>query len=271
MAKRKKPTTGAMTKYDAQLAAYAQEAAEQEANTGGGTFFSIRGGTLKLNDSPLPNNEMAVVIVDSVLENTYYEGDFDPDTPQSPGCFAFGRVEEEMKPHESVKTPEAAGCVECPQAEWGSAVKGRGKACRNRRRLALIPAGTIDKHGVFEAETDPKHFADAAVAYLALPPTSINGFGAYVKKINATLKRPPFAVFTKISLVPDEKTQVKVVFELLDKVDEDLISTLIERHGQEKQVIEFPYQPTEEAAPSKKKKKRGKTTTKRASRRGRKY
>lgn len=267
---RKKTKSTAVAKYDDQLAAMAAAAAEQEANTGGGTFFSIRGGTLKLNDSPLPNNEMAVIIVDSVLENTYYEGDFNSDDPQAPVCFAFGRSDDDIAPHESVKRKQAPTCSECSHAEWGSADRGRGKACRNRRRLALIPAGEIDRNGDFEAEENPKHFADAAVAYLALPPTSINGFGAYVKKVAATLQRPPFAVFTKIRVVPDEKTQLKVLFDLIDGVPAPLIQTMIDRHNAEKEVIDFPYTSVDEVPPAKRRKKTAKKTSKKNPR-GRRY
>lgn len=263
MARKKKST--ALATYDEQLAALAQAAAEQEASTGGGTFFSIRGGTLKLNDSPLPNNEMAVVIIDSILENTYYEGDFNTDEPQAPSCFGFGRSDEELAPHESVKVKQADACAECPHAEWGSSDRGRGKACRNRRRLALIPAGVFDKNGEFEPEANAGHFANAPVAYLALPPTSINNFGAYVKKVAATLKRPPFAVITKIRVVPDEKTQLKVLFELIDSVPTDAIEALIGRNNAEKEVIDFPYAAASEETGGKKKK------TKKKSKRGRKY
>jgi len=253
MAKRSKST--ALTKFDEELAKAAEAAAAQEASAGGGQFFSLRGGTLKFNDSPLPNNEMAVVIVDSVLENTYFKDDFDPDSPQGPDCYAFGRDEETMKPHKDVEDPEADGCAECDLNKFGSADRGRGKACRNRRRLALIPAGTLSKQGEFEAYEELAHFEKSPIAYLALPPTSINGYAAYVKQVAGALKRPPYAVFTRVALVDDEKSQFKVIFELLEPAPNELIPTLMQRHEESVETIEFPYLKVEETPATRRGKK----------------
>lgn len=238
--------TTAIATWDEELAKQAEEYANQEANTGGGQFFSIRGGTLTLNGAPVPNNEMAVIVMDSVLENVYYEGDFNPDSPSAPTCYAFGRDEKTMAPHEEVEQKQAVSCADCPMNAWGSSNKGRGKACRNRRRLALIPAGGLDD-GNFQAFEDPDEFARAAVVYLPIPPTSINGFGAYTKQVFGALKRPPFAVFTKVSVVPDAKTQVKVLFELLGPVPDELVKVLMEKNREVKATIEFPYAKPEEA------------------------
>jgi len=258
MAKKKvkKTETTAIAKWEEELAKQAEAAAAQEANTGGGQFFSTKGGTLSLNDSPIPGNEIAAVIVDSVLENVYYEGSYDPDNPSGPTCYAFGRVEEEMSPHDDTAEKQSPNCDECAHNQWGSAETGRGKACRNRRRLAIISAGTVDRSGDVELFEDPAHFLKADVAYLALPPTSIQGFGAYVKGIASTLKRPPHAVFTRISLVPDPKTQFKLTFEALGSVPGKLIPAMMTRHEEQRGLIEFPY--PKDNAPDKGAKKKGK-------------
>lgn len=281
MAARKKKTnskngaqTTALANWEEELAKQAEAAAEQEASTGGGQFFSLRGGTLSLNDAPLPNNEVAVVIVDSILENAYYDSDYDPDNPSGPTCYAFGRDEDEMGPDPAnVEKPQSELCSECPMNEWGSADRGRGKACRNRRRLALVPAGDFDRDGGFEPYEDPEHFLKAEVAYLALPPTSLNSFGSYVKQLAGALRRPPHAVFTRVAVVQDAKSQFKVTFENLGLVPNELIPPLMQRNEEVKSLIEFPY-PKQEAKPTKparggskkaSKKTAKKTTTKKAS------
>ncbi len=246
--------TTAMAKYDAELAALATAAAEQEANTGGGPFFSVRGGQLKLNDSPLPNNEMAVVILDSVLENVYYGADYDPDNPQAPKCYAFGRDEKVLAPHAEASEKQADGCADCELNKWGSADTGRGKACRNRRRLAVIPAGTLAKDGTFTAYDDVDAFTKASVAYLNVPPTSINAYGAYVKQIATALRRPPVGVFTRVAVVPDPKTQIKITFEAIENVPDELLGAVIARgKAQQPQTI-FPYQKPEGGGKGAKKK-----------------
>lgn len=253
MAKKKAQTT-AIAKWEEELAAQAEAAASQEASTGGGQFFSLKGGVLSINDSPLPDNEMGVIILDSVLENVYYEDEYDPDEPAGPTCVAFGRDEDTMGPDEgTVTNAQAPACSECEFNEWGSADRGKGKACRNRRRLAIISAGDIDKHGDFEAHDELEHFERADIAYLALPPTSINSFGAYVKQLAGVLKRPPHAVFTKIALVSDPKTQFKVTFDNLGAAPNEIIPALMERHSEAKTLIDFPYPKSEEVEKPKKK------------------
>ena len=103
---------------------------------------------------------MGVVILDSILENIHYDGEYDSDNVQGPDCFAFGRSDEEMAPHEAVITAGTQvhdNCVDCPSNEWGSAEKGKGKDCRNTRRIAMILAGKFDKSGEFILEEDPEH------------------------------------------------------------------------------------------------------------------
>ena len=240
MAKAKAETTAIAT-WDEELAKYASEAAEQEKNTGGGQFFGLKGGILTLNDAQLPNNEIGCVVLDSILENVYYEDDFDADSPASPVCYAFGRDEDTMEPHEDVETKQAENCAACPHAAWGSADKGRGKACRNRRRLALLPAGTFDREGNFTPIDDAAHYEKAEAAFLGVSPTSLKGFAAYVKGLAATLKRPPFGVFTRIKVIPDQKSQFKVTFENLGIVPNELMETVFNRAKAQRELMVFAY------------------------------
>lgn len=249
----KKQQTQALATWNEDLAKMAAEYADQEANTGGGQFVSTRGGVLSFGDQPFPNNEMAAIIVDSILTNVYYEGDYDPETPQTPSCYAFGRDEKTLAPHDDAEVKQADGCEACPQNVFGSALKGRGKACTNRRRLGLISAGDLDpKTGEFTAVTEEAQLAKAQVAYLMLSPMSLNAFGSYVKELKAKLNRPPFAVFTKVSLVPDPKAQFKVVYECLGPVPDELLSACFARNKEVREVIAFPFPKREaEAAPAK--------------------
>lgn len=255
VAKRGKPSQSkAVVRWDEELAKEAQIAAGMEANTGGGQFFSVKGGILTWQDAPMPNNEMAVVILDYVFENVFYETDFDPDSIQPPTCFAFGRDEKAMVPHVIVTDAGQAqhpACSSCPMNEWGSAGKGRGKACRNTRRLAMVSAGNINRQGDFEIIDDEDHFLKSQIGFMKLPVTSVKGFAAYVKQIAGVLKRPPFGVITRVSVVPDPKTQLKVVFEGLDPVPDHLLEAIMARRNEVKEIIEFPYQlEVEERAPA---------------------
>lgn len=241
-----KSSSTAMVNWDEKLAQDAEIAAGVEAGTGGGQFFSTQGGQLSWQDAPLPNNEMVVVVLDSIFDNVFYLDSYDPDNPSSPTCFALGRSEEDMAPHADVieqgTHQSTTTCDECEHNEWGTADVGRGKACRNTRRLALIPAGTIDRDGDIELYEDPAHFSAAQIGYLRLPVTSVKAYANYVKQVAGVMKRPPYGIATKVSLVPDAKTQFKVVFEPLDKLDNELMGAVSERNEEAKSLIDFPYQ-----------------------------
>jgi len=190
-----------ITSYDAQLAEMAARYAEQE-QLSGGTFLSTRGGTLSFGDTVMPGNQACVIVLDAVKENTYYPDDFDPDTPAAPRCYAFGRDNDVMGPHPSMQLdlnyfkPQAVDCSGCSFNEWGSADKGRGKACQNRRRLALVPAGYYSpKRGSrdFDLEifTDPDHYKKSDIAFIKLPVLSVKNWSKYVTQIANSIHRTP--------------------------------------------------------------------------------
>ena len=259
MAPRKQPaqTTGTdVVDWEAEMRQQAEIAAgAQRSGGGGGKFFSTQAGVLSFDKTPLPGNQMAVVILADTMENSWYDGPYDPDSPASPKCFAFGHDEEDMEPHEAVdKDPyferQNPQCSDCPRNEWGSADTGRGKACKNVMRLAMIPAGQYKPKGTgrnvqFELELfdDPTHYAKAEVAFLKLPVMSVKNYSKYVKSLAADVGRPPHGVVTNIYIEPDPKSQYKVMFELVDRVDKNLLQSMVQRHAAENATIDFPYSP----------------------------
>ena len=245
----------ALANWDEEMAKHAEIAAGMEESSASGQFFSIKAGVLSWNDAPMPNNEMAAIIVDHVLENVYYEGEYDASTPQSPVCFAFGRDEKTMAPHRLCFEAKTAkndvcgiagqeGC--CEFNEWASADKGKGKACRNVRRLAMVAAGTFNKDGSFKLIEDPAHYESTTIGYMKLPVTSVKGYAAFVKQIAGTLKRPPYGIVTRVKVIPDTVSQFKVIFEALVVAPNNIIGAIIARNKEVQSLIEFPYQPSEE-------------------------
>lgn len=241
----KKQSGSAIMKWDEELAKAAEAAAATEASTGGGKFISVKGGVLAYNGAPVPGNKLPVIILDSIFENVYYSKEFDADEPAGPDCFAFGREEKGMTPHQVVidaGTAQEGPCASCPMNVFGSADKGKGKACRNTRRLGLISAGQFAANGKFTAINDPEYYAKADVAFFKLPVTSVKGYAAYVKQVAAALKRPPFGIITRLAVEPDPKTQFKVVMEPMQKVPDNLMEAIMARRKEVEASIDFPYQ-----------------------------
>jgi hypothetical protein len=56
----------------------------------GGNFISFKNGNLKVNDTPVPNNTIDVRVLAIVPERAWYDGPYDPDSPQAPACYSLG-------------------------------------------------------------------------------------------------------------------------------------------------------------------------------------
>ena len=229
--------------YREKLKEQAQEAVRQE-QISGGTMLSTRGGVLTYGQETLPGNQACVIILDSVKENTYYTEEFDPDAPTAPTCYAFGRGpagEDEMGPHESMQVdlnyfePQHDNCAGCMWNEWGSADKGKGKACQNRRRLALIPAGYYEqKRGsrdlALNLFTDVADFKTSEIAHIKLPVMSVKNYGTYLDQILTQTQLPAHGVITRLFLEPDANSQYKVGFEFIEEVPDNLLEVIMARH-----------------------------------------
>lgn len=231
----------------------AEQQREMEKKTGGGRFFSMRAGQLKFDDVPLPGNMMACVILDSIFETLYYRDGFDPDNPQTPTAFALGRDQKELTWNEEYSDPEFAGqlCKDSEVCEWGSAETGRGKAAKETRRLAIIPAGiykSLGKGKGFDLEmfSEEEDFAKSDIAYMKLPVMSVKGFSGFVREVADQLGKPTWGVFVNISVEPDDKSQFRVDFELLEEIPEGLMETIYKRHLEAAEAIDFPYVPRDD-------------------------
>lgn len=180
-----------------------------------GTFISFRGGKMSVAGADVPDDELRGVIVGWAFHNTYYDPSepYDPENPAVPGCYAYGEDEDEMVPHDAATDKQADACAGCPMNEFGSAMKGKkqgkGKACKNTIKLAII------------AEQDIDNAAKAQVYFASIPPTSRKNILTYLtKSLRDGVKRPPWAVITKIARVPDDKDQFRVTFELGDLIED---------------------------------------------------
>jgi hypothetical protein len=232
--KNKKPT--ALTKYDAIFAQEAQRAADIEKNMGGGNFISLKNGRMTYRGAEVPDNKMNVIIMDFILENDFFDGPYDPDNPTSPACYALGRDQDTLAPHENSASPQSKACTGCLRNEWGTGggLNGNGKACKNVRRLALITEGDYTKD-----------ISRAEVSYLRLPVTSVRAWNGYVHQLNNVLKKPPFAVTTEIAVIPDQRSQFKVQFDMIATIDDpEAMAALFKLHERVEKEIMIPYPQT---------------------------
>lgn len=83
-----------------------------------------------------------VVVLDFINNNQFYKKSYDAGDDDPPDCWAQAWNLEDMAPDPKlVKEPVHPQCEGCPMNEYGSAEKGTGKACKNRRKVALKLVG----------------------------------------------------------------------------------------------------------------------------------
>ena len=254
-----------LTNYDALFAEQAKQAmAENPVQSG--AFFSLEAGMMTLNEQRMPGDQVICVIIDSFNAKTLYPpGAYVKGQAQTPICYAYGRGGEEMSPFEGMRPyveaaiakgepchfqPQHFPCVGCQWNEFGSADTGKGKACKDRVQLTLLPAGEYrPRKGSRDFDThlydDPAYFMQADVAFMNVPTTSIREYSSYVSQVALAFNRPPHGVVTRIYTEPDAKTQFKVKFEVLAQIPDEIVSTIMERHRAARATPYRAYQPPE--------------------------
>lgn len=215
--------------WEEELAKHASEVAALE--TPKLANFSFRAGVLAFNGVAIPGNKLRCIIVASAFVHRLYEGAFDADNPQSPICFALSLSGEDMAPHELSQNPQSDTCETCENFKWGSAEKGRGKACKAGRRLIAIPESAL-VNGVAKAE----------MGMATLPVTSVRGWGNYVNALATQYRRPPWAMLTEMSVVPDVKTQFQVKFEPVGMVENEHLGAIQKKIELANAVLLAPYE-----------------------------
>lgn len=231
-----------ITNYDEELAKMAKAAMAKEKPTS--SSLTARAGVLAYNGTAVPGNKLECIIIASTHANLYYEDKWDPNNIKNPVCYAYSEDPDvfELKPHPKSSKPQSeTNCAACWANQWGSDPKGgKGKACKNSRVLALLPAGV-----------EPSNLATAEVATLRLPVTTVGKtWSPYVHKLASLYQAPPLAIKSIISTRPDQKSQFLVTFDDNGPVDRALIGGLMKKAQDVKPLLEREYEgnaePTEE-------------------------
>lgn len=138
-------------------------------------------------------DEIRIVVVDFCTVKKYYDRPFDPTNKSPPACFAFGDVIAEMVPEDYVPAQQNEKCGTCWANAWESDARGRGKACKETRDLAIVLADELE-----DPEVEPELYV------VSCSPTSLKAFDAAALKIVQLFNAPPIkAVMTMASKAVD--------------------------------------------------------------------
>lgn len=156
-----------------------------------GRKINVKNKQFILPDGTVLGEVIDVIIVDFISANRYYVNVFNPNNPEPPVCFAFGKDIGAMMPHEEAPEKQSAECARCPMNQWKSDPNGgKGKACKNTRELAVILASDAG---------DP----EAPVYTISVSPTSIKSFDAMYTYVARTMNGPLVKAIVSISTNPN--------------------------------------------------------------------
>lgn len=141
-------------------------------------------------DGDGPANSIEVVIVSaSPVKSKIYYPNFVDGASERPLCYSTNGV----TPDPRAQTKQANACAVCPKNQPGSKVdetgQARGKACRDNKRVAIVPLA--DMHN--ELYGGPM--------LLRIPAASLNDFAQFTRKLEQ-LGYPYCAVAVKIAFDP---------------------------------------------------------------------
>lgn len=196
------------------------------------------------HDDVLKDREMDVVVVGmaAALSKKFYLGAFDQATSKgkAPDCFSINGI----SPDPASAHKQSAHCATCPNNAWGSSNMpgSKAKACRDGRRLAIVPAGNVD-NDIYDGPM-----------LMDVPPASLKPLDKYVTyldRMGADISQ----VVTKIEFNPNATHELAFSFNGWIQSPEDY-DTVCE-HGQSEQVrrmleaplVEVTYDPASEELP----------------------
>lgn len=167
---------------------------------GGSTMWELGGDT---PDEIEATKEIEGVIVDHYPVNAYFENEYTGEVAP-PTCSSMDG---------KIGSGEPGGsCVSCPLNKYGSADDGKGKKCKNLRRVYILRSGEI------------------LPLLITLPPTSIRNFSDYVSKRIVTKGMKTCDVVTRLTLAAEKSSTgikySKVQFAIARKLNDEEKSSM---------------------------------------------
>ena len=136
-------------------------------------------------DGRLSAEPFEAILLDWRWVNTLYSSAYHPEQRVPPDCWAIAPSPERLVAAVDCAQPQHASCRDCPKNQFGSA--GRGKACKNGIRLALIP---------------PEPTPETVPWTLTISPTGIKPFLAYTHPLLQVWGKLPIQMITRIGFNP---------------------------------------------------------------------
>ncbi len=210
----------ALQPWEEDMARAAKRQAEVNKPIGMFKRLNVQGGVLMIDEKPVKDNALEVVILAATRENQWYDKPYQAGVAAVPGCYAFASQdgddpEAEMAPEASCDNRQGddeGKCADCWANKMASADTGKGKACQNVVRMILTTPDALE---------GPAEMKEAEARTFKVPVMSVKNWSRYVNELADEMSRPSWGVVTKITVKPDVKSQWQVNFEFVELVNFD--------------------------------------------------
>jgi hypothetical protein len=150
--------------------------------------------------TPLPYLDAVIVGVNPGISKLFYVGSYTEGSAAPPDCASADGV----KPDPGVPQQQNPICGTCRHNAWGSAVNGKGKACQDHKKIAVLLMPYLTKK-LFDGQPM------LTPVYLKVPPDSLKNWKSY----GDTLQHRGAhwaSVITRIGFAPDRLFQLTFAF-----------------------------------------------------------
>jgi hypothetical protein len=147
---------------------------------------------------PYPYFDCVILAMhDKTSKMFYTPGTYNEDSAGAPICTSLNGD----KPDAGVPEPQSPSCGTCKNNVWGSAANGgRGKACQDHRKLAVLIMPYMTKHILEKPLLEP--------VYFKVPPASLKPLKIYGDSL-VHRGVPHEAVITRVTFVPGKQFEMK--------------------------------------------------------------
>lgn len=234
-----------------QLAKMAEDEDDRLGHGGESIYVSTQGKKFTWQDADI-TGQLAdgVIIVEFAPENRWFDRPYDPDVEAAvPACFAVDLVNpDDLVPHEDAPVKQCETCLDCEKNVFGSDARGKGKACANYWRIAILAPDQLD----------------GPILVTRVSPSGYAGFRKYVRGLKKVNKTPPLGVITSL-FFDDDMAQPVVQCEFVREVTSAEYGQIIHRREEAQELLMRHgyavenYEPPRKSGSKKKtaKKKRG--------------
>lgn len=216
------PKTAVMSIQEQIAAQIARQNETAQGLRSSGSYIGFKNAQLKVDGITIPANQLDVRVLAALSERAWYSKDFDADVVQVPDCYAL----DSDVPHDQAANPQAETCAACEHNKWGSATRGKGKACRESARVIVIPANVP--------------LASAQMYTAKVPVTSLSTVTSFTSRCGQANKLMGEFV-TKLSVTEDKKTFFKVHLTPTEVTPEMDMAALLKCQDAAYQLAMTPY------------------------------